>query len=59
MSFSKIYYKIMKKPYMCTNIGSSKRDCVLIILFQHYGSKAVLFQGNSFWVGQYGHLSIS
>ena len=51
MSFSNFYYKIMKKPYMRTNIGSSRRDCVLIILFQHYGSKAVLFQGNLFWAG--------
>ena len=32
------YYKIMKKPYMRTVIGSSGRDCVLI--------KAGLFEGN-------------
>ena len=31
----------------------SRRDCVLIILFQLYGSKVGLFQGNLFWVGQY------
>ena len=43
MSLSQFYYKIMKKLYMCTNVGSSGRDCVLIILFQLYGSKAQLF----------------
>ena len=43
----------MKKPYMHTIIGSSGRDCVLIILFQLYGSKARLFEYNLFWVGQY------
>ena len=42
----------MKKLYMRTIIGSSGRDCVLIILFQLYGSKAGLFEGNLFWVGQ-------
>ena len=43
----------MKKPYMRTIIGSSGRDCVLIILFQFYDSKARLFESNLFWVGQY------
>ena len=43
----------MKKPYMRTITGSSGRDCILIILFQIYGSKAGLFEGNLFWVGQY------
>ena len=42
----------MKKPYMPIMIGPSGRDCVLITLFQLYGSKAGLFEGNSFWVGQ-------
>ena len=35
----------MKKPYMCTIIGSSGRDCVLIVLLQLYCSKAGLFEG--------------
>ena len=43
----------MKEPYTRTIIGSSGRDCVLIIIFQLYGSKAGLFEGNLFWVGQY------
>ena len=47
----------MKKPYTRTIIGSSGRDCVLIILFQLYGSKAGLFEGNLFWVGQYEPLT--
>ena len=38
---------------MCTITGSFRRDCVLIILFQLHGSKAGLFEGNLFWVGQY------
>ena len=38
---------------MYTIIGSSGRDCVLIILFQLYGTKAGFFEGNLFWVGQY------
>ena len=38
---------------MCTNIGISGRDNVLIILFQLYGSKAGLLDGDLFWVGQY------
>ena len=36
----------MKKLYMCTIIGSSGKDCVLIILFQLYESNAGLFQSN-------------
>ena len=43
----------MKKPCMRTIIGSSGRDCVLIILFQYYGLKAGLFEHNLIWVGQY------
>ena len=43
----------MKKPSMCTIIGSSGRDCLLIILFQIYGTKDE--EGNLFWVGQYDH----
>ena len=42
----------MKKPYMRTIIGSSGGDCVLVILFQLYGYKGGLFEGNLFWVGQ-------
>ena len=45
----------MKKPYVCIIIGSSGRDCVLIILFQLHGSKAGLFEGNLCWVGQYDY----
>ena len=40
---------------MHTIIGSSGGDCVLIILFQLYGTKAGLFEGNLSWVGQYDH----
>ena len=36
----------MKKLYMCTIIGSSERDCVLIILFQLFASKAGLLEGS-------------
>ena len=43
----------MDVMYMCTVIGSFGRDCILAILCQHYGSKARLFEGNLFWVGQY------
>ena len=43
----------MKKPYMHTIIGSSGRDCVLIILFEFHGSRAGLFDGDLFCVGQY------
>ena len=45
----------MKKLCMCTIIGSSGRDCVLIILFELYGPKVGLFEGNFLWVGQYNH----
>ena len=38
---------------MHTIIGSSGRDCILIILFQLYGSKAGFFEGDLFWVDQY------
>ena len=38
---------------MHTIIGSPGRNCVLITLFQLYGSKAGHFEGNLFWVGQY------
>ena len=38
---------------MHTIIGSSGRDCVLVIVFQLDASKAGLFEGNLFWVGQY------
>ena len=48
----------MKKPYMPAIIGSSERDCVLIILFQLYGSKAGLFDSTLFWVGQYDPLNL-
>ena len=34
----------MKKLYMRTIIGSSGRDCVLIILLELYASKAVFFK---------------
>ena len=43
----------MKKLYMRTIIGYSGRDCVLIILFQLYGSKTGPFQVNLFWLGKY------
>ena len=43
----------MKKPYVHTIIGSSGRDCVLIILFQLYGCKAEPFEDSLFWVGHY------
>ena len=48
-----VYYKIMKKLHMRTNIGSSRSGCVLITLFQLYDSNAGLSEGNVFWVGQY------
>ena len=38
---------------MRTIIGSSGRDCVLIIFFQLYGSRAGLFEDDLFWVGHY------
>ena len=34
-------------------IGSSGRDCVLIILFQFYGCRAGIFEGDLFWMSQY------
>ena len=43
----------MKKQYTRSIIGSSARNCALIILFQLYNFKAALFGGNSFQVGQY------
>ena len=43
---------------MYTIIGSSGRDCVLIILFQLYGSKAGLFEDNLFWLDQYDHPNV-
>ena len=45
----------MKKPHMRRIIDSPGRDCVLMILFQLYGSRAGLFEGDFFWVGQYDH----
>ena len=42
---------------MRTVIGSSGRDCVLIISFELYGSNAGLFESNLFWVGHYDPLS--
>ena len=38
---------------MHTVIGSSGRNCVLITLFQLYGSKTGFFEGNLIWMGQY------
>ena len=43
----------MRKPYMCSIIGSFGSDCGLIILFQLNGSKARLFESKLFWVNQY------
>ena len=43
---------------MCTIIGSSARDHVLMILFQLYGTKARVFDSNLFWFGQYDHFPI-
>ena len=37
---------------MRTIIGSSEQDCVLIILFPFYGSKASFLECNLFWMGQ-------
>ena len=36
---------------------SSERDCALVILFQIYGSKAGLFEGNLLWVDQHDLLT--
>ena len=41
----------MKESNIHTILGSSGRDCVLIILFQLYDSKSGPFEGNLFWVG--------
>ena len=43
----------MKKPYMCTIIGSCGRDCVWILISTLYGCKVGLFKASLFWVGQY------
>ena len=43
----------MNKSCMHTIIGSFLKDCVLIILFQLYGSMAGLVESNLYWVGQY------
>ena len=51
--FHNFFHKVMKKPNMPTVTGSSGRDCVLIILFKLYGSRAGLFKSNLFWVGHY------
>ena len=48
----------MKKLYMRTIIGFSERDWVLIILFQFYGTKAGLFDGDLLQVGQYESLNL-
>ena len=40
---------------MHTIIGSSGRDCVLIVLFQLYDTKTGLFEDNLFWVGLNDH----
>ena len=53
-----MYIIFIKKLYMYTIIGSSGRDCVLIILFQLYGSKAGLFEDNLFWLDQYDHPNV-
>ena len=42
-----------EKTIRAHNIGSSGRDCVLIILFQIYGCKAEPIEDSLFWVGQY------
>ena len=38
---------------MQTIIGCSRKECVLIILFQLYGSRAGLFEGDLFWEGNF------
>ena len=38
---------------MCTIVGSSGMNCILIISFQLCGTKAGLFEGNLFWLGQF------
>ena len=47
----------MKRPYMRTIIGSSKGDCVLIILFPLYGSVARPFECNLFRMSQYSSMT--
>ena len=42
---------------MCTIVGSSVRDFVLIIFFQLYDSKIRLLEINIFWVGKYDPLN--
>ena len=42
---------------MCIIVGSSGRNCVLIIFFQLYGSKTGLFESNLVWVGQYYNMT--
>ena len=54
---STIFFIKLLKSHTCSVIGSSERDCVLIILFELYGSKAGLFESNLFWVGHYDPLS--
>ena len=56
--FVHYFHEVIKKLYMYTIIGSSGRDCVLIILFQLYGSKAKLFDGNLLWLDQYDHPNV-
>ena len=34
------------------------KECVLVVLFQRYGSMAGFFESNLFWVGQYEPLSL-
>ena len=48
----------MKKSYMCTVIGSRRREFVLIILFQLCGSKTGLFECNLFWLDQYDAINL-
>ena len=38
----------MKKPYIHTAAGFSGRECILIILFQLYGSRAGLLEDDLF-----------
>ena len=47
-----------EKPYMSIIVAFSGSDCVLIILFQRYGTKVGLFEGNFFWLGQYDNPNI-
>ena len=52
MSFSWFDYKLIKYLYMGPIIVHLKKVYVLFILFPIYDSKAGLFEGNLFWVGQ-------